>query len=119
MSKTTTINISGLTYSLTISPPNLLEDSSKMNEEDILDMLCKVPITTLQEIRDIYLEKNKCVKEMQFQKAAELRDKEKKLYEENGLPTNLRVPAVCRHEMKDLLETIRERQINNILNENR
>ena len=114
MSKTTTINISGLTYSLTISPPNLLEDSSKMNEEDILDMLCKVPITTLQEIRDIYLEKNKCVKEMQFQKAAELRDKEKKLYEENGLPTNLRV-----HEMKDLLETIRERQINNILNENR
>jgi hypothetical protein len=114
MSKTITINISGLTYSLTISPPNLLEDSSKMNEEDILDMLCKVPITTLQEIRDIYLEKNKCVKEMQFQKAAELRDKEKKLYEENGLPTNLRV-----HEMKDLLETIRERQINNILNENR
>jgi hypothetical protein len=114
MSKTTTINISGLTYSLTISPPNLLEDSSKMNEEDILDMLCKVPITTLQEIRDIYLEKNKCVKEMQFQKAAELRDKEKMIYEKNGLPTNLRV-----HEMKDLLETIRERQINNILNENR
>jgi hypothetical protein len=60
------------------------------------------------------LEKNKCVKEMQFQKAAELRDKEKKLYTDNGLPTNLRV-----HEMKDLLENIRERQINTILNENR
>ena len=113
MSKTITIQVvGGGTHSVTFHPTNSLEDPSKMNEEDILDMLCKVPITTLQEIRDIYLEKNKCVKEMQFQKAAELRDKEKMIYERNGLPINLRV-----HEMKDLLETIRERQINTIISE--
>lgn len=112
MSKTITIHVGGSTHSVAFHPTNFLEDPSKMNEEDILDMLCKVPITTLQEIRDIYLEKNKCVKEMQFQKAAELRDKEKMIYEKNGLPINLRV-----HEMKDLLETIRERQINTIINE--
>jgi len=103
------INISGIgTYSYTPKPDH------KMSEEDILNMLSNLPMSTLQEMRDIYLEKNKCVKEMKFEKAAELRDKEKRLYEQNGLPTNLRV-----HEMKDLLETIRERQINNILNENR
>ena len=108
-SKAITIQVvGGGTYSYTPKPDH------KMSEEDILNMLSKISINTLHEMRNIYLEKNKCVKEMQFQKATELRDKEKKLYKENGLPTNLRV-----HEMEDLLETIRERQINTILNENR
>lgn len=88
--------------------PSFLPKITKVDYNDIMD---RVSYSDLIELRDTHMEKKECVKTQQYQKAAELRDKEKQFFSKHNIPN------LSSNQIEELISMIREHKLNKILDE--
>lgn len=79
--------------------------------ETDIEELSKIPINILIELRDIFKEKSRLIRNQNFSQAAILRDREKRIYFE------YEIPNINESDVENIIEQLRNYKINKILNE--